>query len=69
MKRMRFSFAGLMLDLLPLEITPVGTEHTLHRDRSCAHSKIYSCDNTEYWKQRLMLFPESQWVVFEFRRI
>ena len=38
------------------------------QDRSCAHSKIYSCDYTEYWERRLMLFPESQWVVFEFRR-
>jgi len=28
----------------------------------------YSCDYTEYWERRLMLFPESQWVVFEFRR-
>ena len=44
------------------------TEHTLHWDRSCAHSKIYSCDYTKYWERRLMLFPESQWVVFEFRR-
>jgi len=44
------------------------TEHTFHRDRSCAHSNIHSCDNTEYWKRRLMLFPESLWVVFEFRR-
>ena len=44
------------------------TEHTLHRDRSCAHSNIYSCDYTEYWERRLMLFPESQWVTFKFRR-
>ena len=33
------------------------TDHKLHRDRSCAHSKIYSCDYTEYWERRLMLFP------------
>ena len=38
------------------------------QDRSCAHSKIYSCNYTEYWERRLMLFPESQWVVFEFCR-
>ena len=54
---MRFSFAGPMLDLLPLEIIPVvlnihstGTEVAL--------ISRYSCDYTEYWEQRLMLFPE-----------
>jgi len=51
---MRFSFAGPMLDLLPLEIIPVvlnihstGTEVAL--------IPRYSCNYTEYWERRLML--------------
>ena len=59
-----------MLDLLPLEIRPIPVVLNVHSTGTevALIPRVYSCDYTEYWERRLMLLPESQWVIFEFRR-
>jgi len=43
-------------------------EHTLHRNRSSAHSKIHLRNLTQQGKWMLMAFPESKRIVLKFGR-